>query len=175
VAVDFDNDGWIDLVVCEGDRLRLYRNLGNMRFQDVTHASGIPETVAAESSIAVGDYDNDGRVDLLCVTKDRGVALLHNTTQNDNGWIKVKLVGPPGNPEGAGAQVTLFEPGKLGDANAIVGYQELIVCTDFRIARPLHFGLGSLKTCDVRVVFPGRKTVEQRGVESGKTAVVTYP
>jgi hypothetical protein len=172
VAADFENDGWIDLLVCEGDRQRLYRNLGNGRFQEETEKAGIPGAVAPESSNAAGDYDMDGRVDLLFLTPGRGAGLLHNTTRNENGWIKVKLSGPPGNPEGAGARITVFAPGKLGDETALLGYQECIVASDFKIARPLHFGLGTQKTCDVRVVFPGGKVVEKRGVEAGRAVSV---
>jgi hypothetical protein len=175
VAVDFDNDGWMDLLVCQGDSLRLYRNLGNGRFQDVTAGAGLPAKVTAESSVAAGDYDMDGRVDVLCVTADRGAGLLHNTTTNDNAWINVVLSGPPGNPEGAGARVTVYAPGKLGDDKAILGYQEWIVATDFKTARPLHFGLGGQKTCDVRVVFPGGATVDSKAVATGKTLRVAIP
>jgi hypothetical protein len=172
VAVDFDNDGWIDLLVCEGDRQRLYRNLGNGRFQEETERAGDPGSVTPESSNAAGDYDMDGRVDLLFLTPDRGAGLLHNTTRNENSWIKVKLLGPPGNAEGAGARITVFVAGKIWDETAILGYQEYIVASDFKIARPLHFGLAAQKTCDVRVVFPGGKTVEKRGVAADKTVSV---
>ena len=175
VAADFDNDGWVDLLLCEGDRQRLFRNTGNMRFQEETEKSGISGPVTAESSNAAGDVDNDGRVDLLCVTADRGAGLLHNVTRNENGWIKVKLSGPPGNPEGAGARITVFAPGKLGDEKAILGHQEWIVASDFKVARPLHFGLGTHKTCDIRVVFPGGKTAEQRGAQAGALTTLSQP
>lgn len=172
-AADFNNDGLVDLFVCDSAANRLYCNMGNGTFKDVTNASGVVPAATDESSNAAGDFDADGRVDLLVVTPREGVGLFRNTTQNASGWIKVRLKGPKGNPEGAGAQVTLYEVGRLGDKKAILGYQEWIVATEFKIPRPLHFGLGLKGQCDVRVVFPGGKVAEKRGMITGQTAVIS--
>ena len=80
--VDYDNDGWLDALVLSGTRLeegarrnvewpagqaptnRLYRNLKNGKFQDVTAGVGLARTGWA-SSVCAGDYDNDGWTDLF--------------------------------------------------------------------------------------------------------------
>jgi hypothetical protein len=80
--VDYDNDGWLDALVLSGTRLeegarrnvewpagqaptnRLYRNLKNGNFQDVTARVGLTRTGWA-SSVCAGDYDNDGWTDLF--------------------------------------------------------------------------------------------------------------
>ena len=73
-VLDIDNDGWQDLVFVNGrpwpgrksplrTSLVLYRNLGNGRFQDVTQAAGLARRLYG-MGCAVGDYDNDGFVDL---------------------------------------------------------------------------------------------------------------
>jgi hypothetical protein len=80
--VDVDNDGWLDALVLSGTRLkedaredatfasgdaptnRLYRNLGNGRFEDVTERAGLRRTGWA-SGVCAADYDNDGWTDLF--------------------------------------------------------------------------------------------------------------
>jgi hypothetical protein len=171
-VADFNNDGLPDLLVCDGKLVRLYLNLGGGRFKDVTKASGLLETVMSESPCAAGDFDNDGRVDVLLVTADRGPGLFRNTTTGSHHWLKVKLRGSRGNPEAAGAQVTVYAAGKLGDDKAILGYQERILATELKVPAPLHFGLGAQEKCDVRVVFPGGQTVEQKGVAADTTVTV---
>lgn len=61
---DFDNDGFLDLVVTSYDRIVLYRNRGNGTFEDVTHKAGLDKFRGFWTGVAWGDYDRDGRVDL---------------------------------------------------------------------------------------------------------------
>lgn len=68
VRADFDNDGYLDVVLLRGGwekpmRMSLLRNLTNGRFEDVTLACGLNEPIASETA-AWGDYDNDGLIDL---------------------------------------------------------------------------------------------------------------
>jgi len=172
-TADFDSDGRVDLFVCVGSKNLLWRNLGDGKFVDVTAASGVLADAADESSNAAADFDGDGRVDLLTVTRQHGVGLLRNTSGVQNAWLRVKPVGPRGNPEAAGARVTVYEPGRLGDRNAIIGCREVVVATEFKVPRTLHFGLGKRGACDLRVVFPGGKQVEKRGLNVRQTVVVT--
>jgi len=92
--VDVDNDGWLDAFVLSGTRLkdgtrtdaefaagdaptnRLYRNLRNGRFEDVTDRAGLRRTGWA-SGVCAGDYDNDGLIDLF-VTYFGSNVLYHN-------------------------------------------------------------------------------------------------
>jgi hypothetical protein len=171
-VADFNNDGLPDLLITGSTTARLYMNLGGGKFKEVTKSSGLLESVLNDSSCAAGDFDNDGRVDVLLVTADRGPGLFRNTSANNHHWLKVKLRGPRGNAEAAGAQVTIYAAGKLGDKKAILGYQERIVATEFRLPYPLHFGLGTHQKCDVRVVFPGGHTVERKDVAANTALTV---
>ena len=82
VAVeDFDKDGRLDiLVVCFGEpHVRLYRNLGGLRFADVTKGSGLETFRGWGTGVAVGDFDRDGELDVYLtslefVRKNKNVA-----------------------------------------------------------------------------------------------------
>lgn len=62
---DVDGDGWDDVLLGDGERSRLYRNLGDGRFEDVTVAAGLPDDLRAVSFGLFADLDNDGDQDLL--------------------------------------------------------------------------------------------------------------
>ena len=85
-AFDFDGDGLVDLFFVNGADLargkpgpghRLYRNLGGMKFADVTAAAGVKGNGGFGTGVAVGDFDNDGRPDLY-VTGFGANQLFHN-------------------------------------------------------------------------------------------------
>ncbi|MGH9898774.1 MAG: FG-GAP repeat domain-containing protein, partial [Pyrinomonadaceae bacterium] len=92
--VDYDDDGWVDILLLSGSRLegfangktptnRLYRNNHDGTFIDVTTRAGLEHTGWA-SGVCVGDYDNDGYDDLFITYWGRNV-LYHN---NGNGTFR---------------------------------------------------------------------------------------
>jgi hypothetical protein len=81
---DYDNDGRVDLAVAAGiidpeggDRIRLYHNEGNGKFREVGQAAGLTRR-ARWISLCWGDYDGDGRQDLLASSFDAGPFLFRN-------------------------------------------------------------------------------------------------
>ena len=105
--VDFDNDGWPDIFVCNGhvypevgetemesgyrERKVLYRNLGNRKFADVSTQAGpgILEKVPGRGC-AFGDFDNDGDVDVLVNCINDVPQLLRCDQSSKTNWLKVK-------------------------------------------------------------------------------------
>ena len=117
-ALDFDDDGWMDLVLLqatgEGGR-RLFRNVGDGRFQDVTNGSGL-EGADFGMGAATGDYDRDGDVDLF-VSNFGPDRLFRN--EGGGRFTDVTSIAGVGHP-GFGASATFFDADADGDLDLFV-------------------------------------------------------
>jgi enediyne biosynthesis protein E4 len=119
---DFDNDGWPDILICNGhvypeveqlkteagytQRKLLYRNLRNGRFEDVSMQAGpgISDPIAARGC-AFGDFDNDGDLDMVVNPVNDHPQLLRCDSQTGNNWIKIRTIGTKSNRSGIGARL----------------------------------------------------------------------
>ncbi len=146
IFFDFDNDGFLDLLVTGkaektaiSDRgVLLFHNDGTGKFTDVS--SLMPEDLKSAIRVAVADYDMDGDLDLFLMESSGKVRLLRNDGGNTNHWLNVQLIGlgtgsGKNNRDGVGAKVEV----KAGDL-----YQMRVVTDPV-----LHFGLGSHPKADV--------------------------
>lgn len=107
-----------------------------------------------------GDFDRDGRLDLFLASwwPETLSMLLRNETQSGN-WLDVRVIGPAGvNRMGIGSRIDLYEPGRIGEAAALVGSRQIQAGFGYASGQEAiaHFGLGRRKTCDVRVTYPSR-------------------
>jgi hypothetical protein len=125
---DLDNDGNVDLFIANGhpddkievhsnrvtykEPLLLFRNTGKT-FENVSASAGpvFSESFAARG-MAVGDFNNDGAVDVLVGVNDGAPVLLRNVAAQGNHWLGVRLVGMRANPDGIGARI-IWQAGDL--------------------------------------------------------------
>ena len=75
--LDYDDDGWMDILLVASPHPRLYHNRGNGTFEETTTSAGLDKITGDWKGVAVGDYDSDGRLDIVLVGYQR-LALLRN-------------------------------------------------------------------------------------------------
>jgi hypothetical protein len=185
--VDLDNDGWKDLFAARSNVLdpiyasprsykepnAVFRNLGNGKFQDVSATAGAAfQKAALHRGTAVGDLDNDGRMDVVVSVLNGPAKLFHNVTQTSNHWILLQLRGTSSNRMGIGAQIKLTTPDGAQQFNEVttsVGYAS---SSDSRV----HFGLGGSKTAErIDVTWPSGIHQTLRNVQGDGVVLVEEP
>jgi hypothetical protein len=164
---DFDNDGWADILICNGhvypeveqlkteagyaQRKLLYHNLRNGHFADVSFQAGPGiSDPSASRGCAFGDFDNDGDIDVVVNTVNGYPQLLRCDSKLNNNWIKVRTIGARSNRSGIGARLTCTThlPGDSKPHRQIDEVRSggsYISQNDLRI----HFGLGKAEKVDV--------------------------
>ncbi len=148
--LDYDNDGAVDVWVGGDKGMFLFRNDGTGTFMEpypliesITPAGDMILQTAIAG--AVGDYDNDGDLDLFFINTDGELRALQNDGGNQNNWIQVRLEGITAgnnkvNRDGIGSKLEV----KVGDLYQLQYVTEQVS----------HFGLGAYDAADVvRVVW----------------------
>jgi enediyne biosynthesis protein E4 len=150
---DYDNDGWKDVLIAQGhdldsiqksfpqlryrEPIMLIRNTAG-KFVDVSSMSGdVFHEAWVGRGMAIGDVDNDGRVDAVVTSNGGAAYLLRNETATGNHWITLRLIGHKSNRDGIGALVKLTTPQgpQWATVTTSSGY---LSSSDPRV----HFGLG---------------------------------
>ena len=129
----------------------LFKNNGDFTFSDRSAAFGLTEG-SFSNGAAYGDLDNDGDLDLVVNNLADPAFLYRNNAAGQSGsnFLRLRLEGPPANPEGLGTKVTIFREGEIQ-------HHEYHVTRGFQSAveHALHFGLGSADTVGLlRVTWP---------------------
>ena len=179
--LDFDNDGWPDILIANGhvypeigennvelgyhQRKILYRNLGNGKFADVSMEGGpgILEKVSARG-FALGDFDNDGDVDVLVNCINDVPQLLRCDSSSKNNWLKVKLIGVKSNRSAIGARVICTTGGKHRQMDEVRSGGGFLSQNDLRI----HFGLGKAVAADLEIRWSSGIVEKLSGVKANQ-------
>jgi hypothetical protein len=152
--LDYDNDGWKDLLITQGhdldtvelnypqlrykEPMLLVRNTGK-GFVDVSKQSGkVFEEPWVGRGMAVGDLDNDGRLDAVVTTNGGPAHILHNETATKNHWLTIELVGHRSNRDGIGAEIKLTTT-RGAQYVTVTTASSYLSANDKRA----HFGLGA--------------------------------
>jgi hypothetical protein len=173
---DLDNDGQRDLWAANGhvypnaDRLPTTSYL--QPFAVLANRGGkfalVPNVVASGHQGSyrggcAGDFNNDGRIDLVVLPIAGSPLLLENKTESQAHWIGLQLRGTTGNRDAIGAQVSIDSCGKT-QVESMRNGGSYISGNDPRI----HFGLGSCAKVDrLKIRWPGgrRQVIENPAVD----------
>jgi hypothetical protein len=182
--IDLDLDGWLDLIAVNGhvypesdgpetgttykQTLLAFRNTRDGRFVDIAPHLGLGfATRYAGRGAAVGDYDNDGDLDLLINTIDGNPALLNNRGAPRTNWISIELRSP----QTIGARIWLRAGGitQMREINSQSGYLS-------SSAKRAHFGVrGSTEVEQITIQWPSGKRQVLRGIRSSQHLTVAEP
>ncbi len=181
--LDSNNNGWLDIVLSNGhvqdnihkiDPALTYREpslfltnsgVGPIFYHDTSNKTGfdkLPRIVGR--GLAIGDYDNDGRQDVLIVDSEGSPLLLHNETGVAGHWLGVRLKGLHCNRDGYGALVLAEFGGRSLLRHCHSDGSYLSSC-DSRV----HFGLGNSKSVDkITVHWPDGTSSTFNGIKGDR-------
>jgi enediyne biosynthesis protein E4 len=188
---DMDNDGWADILLCNGhvypeveqlkteagyaQRKLLYQNLHNGHFADVSFQAGpgISEPSPSRGA-AFGDFDNDGDIDVAVNTVNDYPQLLRCDSKLNHNWIKVRTIGTKSNRSGIGARLVCVThlPGEakahqqIDEVRSGGGYFSQ---SDLRV----HFGLGKAEKVEVlEVHWPSGQVDTVKDIKANQVVFV---
>ncbi len=165
--VDFDNDGWPDILVANGnvspmmdtlpseekyrEPILLFHNKGDRTFEEIGGAVGLNEPpLESRRGAAFGDVNNDGNVDAVFYNLGGPPSLFLNDTRDGNHRVIFHLIATRGNRAAIGARVIVSTPA-MRQIDEVRGGGSYASSNDLR----LHFGLGAERVMkEVEVWWP---------------------
>jgi enediyne biosynthesis protein E4 len=176
---DFDNNGFLDIFIANGDAHHLVgweslllKNAGDATFVDARDQAGafFDAKIRARGSVVL-DLDNDGRLDLLVTAIGDRPFLLRNRGEYNHNWIKLDLEGTQSNRDGFGSRILLTAGGRQWHAEAKCP-ATFLGSSDPRV----HFGLGTAERVDrIEIRWPSGTLQVLEGVPVNQVLKVKEP
>lgn len=178
---DFDNDGWPDIFVANGnvtslvdtlphelkyrEPVQLFRNLGNGTFHEIADSAGLNDgPLQSRRGTAFGDINNDGNIDVVVYNVGSPPSIFLNTTQNSNHRALFQLIGTQSNRSAIGARVRV-KTATMIQIDEVRGGGSYLSSNDQR----LHFGLGQDAVMQtVSIEWPSGQNEELKNLQADK-------
>ena len=183
---DFDNDGWKDLFVSRGDvaspdmaeRIQIdqpntvFRNLPGGKWSALTEEAGFTsQPPRRHRGSAFGDFNHDGKLDLVVTALSAPAEIWMNDSPNDNHWLELSLEGTKSNRDAIGAKIRVTAGGltQYNHVTTAVGYAS-------SSAGPVHFGLGAAKSVDeIEIKWPSGTRQVLKDIKANQVLKVKEP
>jgi hypothetical protein len=171
---DYDNDGNLDLIIANGhpddliekiydnvkyrEPLLLFHNAGNGLKNGSQESGPVFSRPMAARGLAIGDFDNDGAVDVLISNNNEAPVLLRNNVGSQNHWLGLKLIGKKANIDAIGARVS-YQAGDMKRSRMKVGGGSYLSSHDPRMV----LGLGQRTNIEwLEINWPQPSGLKQR-------------
>ena len=183
---DFDNDGWKDIFVSRGDvqspamagRHRIdqpntvFRNIPGGKWVALTEEAGFTaQPPRRHRGSAYGDFNHDGKLDLVVTALSAPAEIWMNDSPEDNHWLELKLQGTKSNRDGIGAKIRIMAGGQAQ-------YTHYTTASGYASssAGPVHFGLGAAKVVDeIEIRWPSGTLQTLKNVQADRILHVVEP
>ena len=177
--LDYDNDGNPDIFKANGELKHLYgqedqmfNNVGDGKFNDISlDLSTYFREEHVGRGACIGDYDNDGDLDIYIVNLNGSGKFLRNNKGNESNWIILDLVGTKSNRDGIGCRIKITSESSVqtSQKKSTTGY---LSQNDSRI----HFGLGEADLVDqIEIRWPSGAYQVLEKIASNQILKITEP
>lgn len=183
--MDYDNDGWKDLFIVQSHVLdtietelpnlryreppQLARNTGKGFVSVASESGDVFQQKWAARSLAMGDINRDGKLDVVINSNNGPAWVLFNETSTTNHWVNIELVGVKSNRDGIGAAVSVHTT--TGDQ-----FRTVTTASSYQSSsdKRVHFGLGPASMIDrIEVRWPSGIMQTLKNVQADQFLTIT--